>query len=189
MKVDFFKEDLRQAAHLMVGIVSVLLVQYIGFNSALLFLLAIFIVGLVLSNFKLLGGKVKLVDYLLSLTDRNDPIPGKGAMFFAAGILFLLVFAKPLDFALAMILLHAAGDAFATVIGLRFKQPLPWNNKKSWFGFTSFIVFGAVAAQFFIPLQTAFLYAFFLAIVESLNLSIDDNISVPVFALLLSKVV
>ncbi len=182
----FIKEDIRQAAHLGVGVAAVLIVMYVGFNSALFFMSIIFLIGLLLVNLKMLGGKFKPIDYLLELADRNTAIPAQGAMFFAAGIMLLLVYARPLEFALAMIMLHAVGDAFATVIGVRFKSPLPWNKSKSWAGLIAFICLGLLAAQFFIPFQRAFLYAFFLGIVESLPLPIDDNVSVPIAALILS---
>ncbi len=179
-------EDTRQVTHLLVGVAAVALVQYVGFNSALLFMFIIFVFGLLLANFKVLRGRIKIIDALLELTDRRTAIPGQGAMFFAIGILLLLTFARPLEFGLGIVLLHAAGDAFATMVGLRFHNPLPWNNRKSWTGLAAFVVFGVIAGQFFIPLHKAILYSIVLGIVESLPLPIDDNVSVPMAALIFS---
>ncbi len=188
IKSNLQKENLRQAVHLLIGIAAVFVVQFIGFNSALLLMAAVFLGGLFIANFKLLGGKVKLVDQFLQLVDREVAIPGQGAMYYAAGILLLLTFARPLDFALAVVVLHAAGDAVATLVGIRFKSPLPWNKNKSWHGFVAFIIAGVFTAQFFIPFHQAIVYSFILAVVESLAIAFDDNLSVPVAALLFKGV-
>lgn len=187
-KIDLQREDARQIIHLLIGIAAIIVVQFIGFNSALLLMAAIFLAGLFLSNFKLLGGRVKLVDTVLILFDREVRVPGRGAMYYAAGILVLLTFARPLEFALAMVALHAAGDAFATMVGMRFPSVLPWNSKKSWSGLGAFIVTGAFAAQFFIPFPQAILYAAVLGVVESLPVRVDDNASVPATAILMKWV-
>ncbi|MFH0713412.1 MAG: hypothetical protein V1722_03040 [Candidatus Micrarchaeota archaeon] len=180
------REDLRKVVHLLVGVAAVSIVQFVGFNSGLLFLVAIFLVGLLLANFKMLGGEVKAVDQILSVLDRGDSVPAKGAMVFAAGIIILLTYARPLEFALGIVLLHAAGDAFATIVGRRFsKHSLPWNREKTIAGIASYFIFGTLAALVFIPFPSVILYALVLAIVESLPLKVDDNLTVPLTALLL----
>mgnify|MGYP001610795728 CR=1 FL=1 len=179
------REDLRQLTHFGVAVATVLVVHFVGFNSSLLLISALFLFGLVLANIKILGGKVKLVDQFLALVDREVLIPGQGAMFFAAGILLLLTFQRPLELALGVIMLHGAGDAFATIVGIRFNSKLPWNSKKTWQGLVAFIVFGVLAASFFIPLTQAVTYAVILAFVESLALPLDDNVAVPASALIL----
>ncbi|MBI4406755.1 hypothetical protein HY571_02475 [Candidatus Micrarchaeota archaeon] len=186
--MNMFNEDLRQAAHLAVGITSVLAVLFIGLNSAILLMSIIFIGGLLLANFKLLGGKFKIIDAFLQLMERKTPVPGQGAMFFAAGTLLLLTFARPLEFGLGIIMLHTVGDAAATFIGRRFHTRLPWNTNKTLAGFVSFTAFGALSAGFFISAPQAFIYAALLAIVESLALPLDDNAAVPVAALLFKGV-
>ncbi len=180
-----FNEDLRQLAHVLVGVIAVLAVQFFGLNTSLLLMTILFLFGLVLANFRLLVGKVKVVEEFLVLMERKTPIPGQGAMFFAAGILLLLTFSRPLEFGLAIIALHSFGDAYATSVGRRFTTKLPWNKRKTVAGLLAFIVSGAVAAQFFIPVQQALIYSLVLALVESLPLRIDDNVSVPVAALVL----
>ncbi len=179
------REDLRQLTHFGVAIAAVLVVSFIGFNSSLLLIFVLFLFGLLLANAKALGGKVKIIDQFLALVDREVAIPGQGAMFFAAGILLLLTFQRPLELALAIIMLHGAGDAFATIVGIRFNSKLPWNQKKTWQGLAAFIVCGVAAASFFIPFTQAITYAVILAIVESLDLPLDDNVAVPVSALIL----
>ncbi len=186
--MNMFNEDLRQAAHFAVGIAAVLVVLFVGLNSSLLLMSVIFIGGLLLANFKNLGGKLEVIDAFLQLMERNIPVPGQGAMFFAAGVLLLLTYARPLEFGLGIIMLHTVGDAAATLIGRRFHTRLPWNTSKTLAGFVSFVVFGAVAAGFFMSAPQAFTYAALLAIVESLASPIDDNASVPIAALIFKGV-
>ncbi len=179
------KEDLRQVIHFGVALATVLVVRYIGFNSSLLLISTLFLFGLVLANAKMVGGKVKLVDQFLELVDRNVAIPGQGAMFFAAGIILVLTFLRPLELALGIVMLHGLGDAVATMVGIRSRAFLPWNKGKTWHGLIAFFIAGTVAASFFIPLPQAITYAVVLAVVESLQLPFDDNVTVPAASLVL----
>jgi uncharacterized protein (TIGR00297 family) len=83
----------------------------------------------------------------------------------------------------------AFGDGFATLIGRAVPiAPLPWNRIKSWGGFIAFIVAAGIAgigiAMFFgaPPLAMVAVAVIVAAIVESLPLGINDNISVPAAA-------
>jgi dolichol kinase len=85
----------------------------------------------------------------------------------------------------------ALGDGMATLIGQSApRQPLPWNRKKSLAGSLAFMCFGALGcavllkwmlpelswvAVGFIGVRTAIVAA----IIESLPLPIDDNVTVP----------
>src|SRR5215210_3680867 len=81
----------------------------------------------------------------------------------------------------------AFGDGFATLIGRALPiAPLPWNRIKSWGGFLAFVVGAGAAgvgiAMFFGAPSFALVAAAVIvaAIVESMPLGIDDNVSVPV---------
>jgi len=91
--------------------------------------------------------------------------------------------------------LLAAGDGMASIVGLSVGGPrLPWNPRKGWVGFTSFVVFGGAAAALLavwtlrLPLSAA-TSAWILvvivpmtllcALVESLSTTLDDNFTVP----------
>lgn len=180
-------EDNRQIFHLALGFAVLVLVALLGIKSALVLFSAIFLFGLVLANYKVLGGKIKVVDWFLDAFDRVEEIPAKGAMFYVAGMLLVLTFARPLEFAFALIALHAAGDAFATIVGRRFARGwrLPWNSAKTYPGVFAFIITGAAAAWVFLPFASAFAYAVFLGIVESLPFKFDDNLTVPIAGLAL----
>ena len=83
----------------------------------------------------------------------------------------------------------AFGDGFATLLGRAVPiAPLPWNGSKSWGGTLAFIGAAALGgggmALFFGAPSLAIVAAAVLvaAVVESMPLGIDDNISVPAAA-------
>lgn len=91
----------------------------------------------------------------------------------------------------------AVGDGMASLLGQALGGPrLPWNERKGWVGFLSFVVFGAAAAAFLwaftarLPLAVdaahwprtlgvSLALALAGALVESLPSTLDDNVTVP----------
>jgi len=91
----------------------------------------------------------------------------------------------------------AVGDGMASLVGQALGGPrLPWNERKGWVGFLSFVVFGAAAAAFLwaftarLPLAAdaahwprtlgvSLALALAGALVESLPSTLDDNVTVP----------
>jgi uncharacterized protein (TIGR00297 family) len=107
---------------------------------------------------------------------------------FAVTVL-IIVFHWHLEIAAVAWVLLAFGDGFATVLGRRIPlAPLPWNRAKSWGGLIAFVIFGgaaafAIARVFGAPHDVAIAVAVLVsAIVESLPLGIDDNLTVPFVA-------
>jgi uncharacterized protein (TIGR00297 family) len=81
----------------------------------------------------------------------------------------------------------AFGDGFATLAGKSIRGPrLPWNGDKTWSGFAACVAFGSIGAEavyvlFGVPpaMLAIVLLVLACAIVESLPLHIDDNLTVP----------
>jgi uncharacterized protein (TIGR00297 family) len=91
----------------------------------------------------------------------------------------------------------AVGDGMASLLGQATGGPrLPWNARKGWVGFASFVVFGAASAAllwaFTAPLPpgagaahwprtigVSLALALACALVESLPSTLDDNVTVP----------
>lgn len=132
-----------------------------------------------------------------------------GIRFYPVAVLIGLI-ALPLHLATAAWAILAVGDAFSNLVGRRYGTvKLPWHEKKSWAGTFGFFVTAFPAAavmlaycQHFAPGQTflsahgetglaaplalpallasAAVGAFVAAIVESLPISLDDNLSVTI---------
>lgn len=101
----------------------------------------------------------------------------------------IVVFNWHIEIAAVAWVLLAFGDGFATIIGRKLPlAPLPWNRAKSWGGVIAFVVFGgasafAIARLFGAPQDVAIAAAVLVsAIVESLPLGLDDNVTVPFIA-------
>lgn len=132
--------------------------------------------------------------------------PGDHARGYPAGILIyplsvlLLILAFPArpDIVAAAWGVLAAGDGTATLIGTRFgRTTLPWNREKTWVGTAAFAVGGAVAGAFLAwwtaaalapPPDLRFLIgapvaaALVAALVETIPVRLDDNLSTPLTA-------
>lgn len=106
-----------------------------------------------------------------------------------AVLVLIIVFRNELAFAAAGWVILAFGDGFASVFG-RWTPiaKLPWNRDKSWGGLIAFAIAAflgvfAVARVFHVPFSAPMIAAVLCcAIIESLPLGIDDNISVPLAA-------
>jgi len=122
-----------------------------------------------------------------------------GILLYPLSVLALVLwFWTALWMAAAVWALLAVGDGMASLLGQALGGPrLPWNHRKSWIGFCSFVVFGTASAAVLIAwtarlplsldawhvprtLGVAFFLALAGAVVESLPTTLDDNLTVPV---------
>ncbi|MFH0835375.1 MAG: hypothetical protein V1881_03460 [Candidatus Micrarchaeota archaeon] len=179
-------ETKRQAAHMAFGALLVGVGVTLGENALVAFLFACLAGGLALLNWHRLGGRNKLVDRVLDTFERRFvEFPGKGALMYVVGCLFLVTFSQSLSFALAMICVLAFGDGFATIIGVRGMHPLAWNKSKSVEGLAAFIVASVASASLFVPFNAVLFYSVILAFVEAIDFPVDDNLLIPAVAVLL----
>lgn len=103
--------------------------------------------------------------------------------------LLIVVFRDNLAIAAIAWVILAFGDGFATIAGRAIRGPrIPWNRDKSWSGFAAFIaagLFGALAMGAWMEYGNAWailLAVVAAAVVESLPLRVDDNLTVPATA-------
>jgi dolichol kinase len=89
----------------------------------------------------------------------------------------------------------AFGDGMSSLVGMTVGGPrLPWNLRKSWSGLAAFVLFGTLGAALLVSwvelisfrawasppvLGTVLLLALVCAVVESLPIKVDDNLSIP----------
>lgn len=106
-----------------------------------------------------------------------------------AVLLLILVFHDRLAFAAIAWALLAFGDGVATLVGQAMPiARLPWNRGKSWGGFLAFLAAGfagGLAVAYWMDYRAPFVVliaALAAAITESLDLGVDDNVTVPAAA-------
>jgi uncharacterized protein (TIGR00297 family) len=115
-------------------------------------------------------------------------------------VLLTLSFPHRLDIVAAAWGILAFGDGMATLVGLRFgRTRIPWNREKSVEGSCAFFLCGGIAAAFlawwcrpavvppayvWFSLGAPFAAAFVAALVETIPVRLDDNVSVPASAAL-----
>ena len=120
-----------------------------------------------------------------------------GILIYPLSVLGLvLAFRHDLWMAAAIWGVLALGDGMASIVGQAVGGPrLPWNPRKGWAGFSSFVICGAVAAALLtawtlhLPLGSwtsprilglAVPLAIACALVESMPTALDDNLTVPI---------
>lgn len=179
----------RQLIHIVLGLALVAVGALFGKQALVQLLLLALAVGLVLIQLKLEKRRLPGVDWVLKNFERKGvEVPGKGALNYVAGALLLLTLSKEFSFALAGIAILALADGVATIAGLYFatKTKLHWHPAKTWEGTTAFFVAGAIAALPFIGFAQAIAYSLALALIESVHVEVDDNLLIPLSALVLN---
>ena len=122
-----------------------------------------------------------------------------GILFYPLSVLLLiLAFPARLDVVAAAWGIMAFGDGAATIVGRRIGgRSVPWNVEKTMAGTTAFVVAGGLAGvilaawtraavepppPLLFTLGAPVLAAIFAALVETIRVRLDDNISVPIAA-------
>lgn len=179
--IDREDERARKAAHILSNLSACLSVWILGLQTtSYLVLLALF-VGILVMHLTIMGIKVPGIEGWLNKVGRVGETPGEGPFYNALGILFALgmLRSEPMA-AVAVILMFGLGDGFATYTGTTYgKHKLPWNKNKTIEGTLGFMA-GAMCALLIMPVPVTFLGAALGAIVESLPLKLNDNITLPI---------
>jgi farnesol kinase len=179
--IDRFDERARKAAHVLSNLSACLAILILGpQTTSYLVLLALF-VGIPVMHLTVMGIKVPGIEGWLKKVGRVGETPGEGPLYNALGILFALglLRSNPLA-AVAVILMFGLGDGLATYTGTTYgKHKLPWNRNKTMEGTLGFMA-GAMCALLIMPVSATLLVAALAAIVESLPLKLNDNITLPV---------
>lgn len=184
------REVARKLVHMGVGLIAFLVVFLGPLYSALAAVAAL------LSNLYLLprlGGK-----YLWRGHEEQRGRSVGIVLYPFSVLLLILVFWNHLEVAAAVWGILAFGDGMASLAGRGLPGPaLPWNARKSWSGTLAYFVFGAAGAALLLGhtltyqgeparwpfwIAVAAATAALAALVESLPLGVDDNLSVPLLA-------
>ena len=130
--------------------------------------------------------KLKVKSHFYRPSERNH---SQGAIMYFL-VLLILVIVAPLYIVAASWAILALGDGMATLFGQHFKaKALPWSKDKTFSGSVAFVVFATLGSFILLKwmivgptsfelLTVSFEASVVAAIVESLPLKINDNLSV-----------
>ena len=175
----------RDVLHILVGFAAVFL-KYLSRAEAIFAAVAIFITIYLLA----MPSKSRFFNVVARGDDWKRGY-ARGPLFFGLVAIFLILF-FPLYIAAVCIVIIGFGDGFATVIGKRFgRTHVGWAKKeKTVEGMVAFFFFASISSflilRFMLEasairlLSYAVITSFVGALVEILDLTLDDNLSVPV---------
>lgn len=177
-------ETPRQLLHLVVGLFALLLYWLTWPQAALLAAAAVTFNLIVLP---------RIAPQVFRDSDQRRRWTSGIVLYPLAVLGLILIFRSQLHLAATAWAILAAGDGMATLAGVHVTSArLPWNRHKSVAGLSAFIVFGAAAAVgtmwWTAPspdawmLATAALAAVVAGFAETVPISLDDNLTVPMVA-------
>lgn len=172
-------EVLRKVVHFLLGLGIAICIPLFDKQIVLAaFVIAIF-VGFILSDALSRGYSIPLVSRVVTVLERKDVLPGKGTLYFAVSIFFILVF-FPLTVVVPAVICLAVLDGVATLVGIKFGNHRIWQGKSlegTFAGIGATILALIVLTPLTLPLVLA---AAITAGIVELFTPIDDNLVIPV---------
>ncbi|MEK6983072.1 MAG: diacylglycerol/polyprenol kinase family protein [Nanoarchaeota archaeon] len=175
----------RQIFHLLLGVAIVFLIKFGAISKNII--LAIIVIGLLLSHLIKKKTKIPIVYQLLRKFERDEELnrfPGRGIIFYFIGIYFvMLLFTK--EIVMASIMVLALGDSISHLYGLHFgKIKHPLSRTKFLEGTVAGVFAGFIGASAFVPWHEAFFASLAAMTVEAIEIKIgaeqvNDNLIVP----------
>jgi len=138
--------------------------------------------GIILVDLILRGHTVPVLSALVQYGDRCDPLPGKGAFFFAVSALACIIL-FPVPLVVPALVALAVLDSVTTLAGLRFGRHRICNGK-SWEGTISGIAATVLCLLPFLTLPGALAASVVAGVIELFS-PIDDNLVIPMGVCLL----
>lgn len=174
----------RKVNHVGMGILFIFILFYFGRIPLLYFLIVLLLTGSIIIFLMHRGRRMPIASWMVDRFEREEArFPGYGAFWYVVGsLLLVLSVADPNEIASAVVVL-ALGDAAATLFGIRNgRHRHRYNPEKTVEGTAAFFIF-SLPACIFSGWEGAALAALG-AIVESLPLPVDDNLTIPLAAIL-----
>jgi len=184
MKRGNFNFELRRKLfHFFFGIFLIFILIFFGRIDLIIFLSFFLTLGGIVIVLMRQGRKIPIAGWFEETFEReNVKFPGYGAFWYVVGALLLALLLSSTEEIAAAIVALAAGDSAATIFGIRGRHPLPYNRIKTVEGSFAFFVFSLPACLFVGWMGVAL--AAIAAIVEGLDTPVDDNLLIPVTAIL-----
>ena len=122
----------RKLVHLVFGLLIARMVFSAGQAAAIAILAGGLLIGVVLVDLILRGYQLPVFSALVKNLDRNDCLPGRGALTFAVSALTCVVL-FPVTISVPAIVTLAVLDSVTTIVGQRYGRTRIYNGK-SWEG-------------------------------------------------------
>ena len=171
------REIVRQLIHLCFGLGIAALVLFLDHALVVAVMAMGLLIGVFLVDLILRGYTVPVVSPLLHYGDRCDPLPGKGALFFAVSALACIIL-FPVPVVVPALVTLSVLDSVTTLAGVQFGRHRIFNGK-SWEGTLSGIALTIVALIPFLTIPGAVVASVIAGIIELFS-PIDDNLVIPV---------
>lgn len=178
-------ETLRKLIHLVFGLGIAAMVLTLDRTLAIQVLVLGLFCGIILVELILKGYHVPVFSRLVATLDRSDPLPGRGAFYFAVSALTCVVI-FPAEIAVPALVTISVLDCVTTLVGVRFGRTRIYNGK-SFEGTLAGIAVTAVALLPFLSLPGTLVVAATAGVIELLS-PIDDNLVVPVCTCILLSI-
>jgi phytol kinase len=171
------RETVRQLIHLCFGLGIAALVFFIDRTIVISVMAGGLFIGVVLVDLIFRGHQIPVISPLVQYGDRCDPLPGKGAFFFAVSALSCIIL-FPVSIVVPGLVALAVLDSVTTLVGVRFGRHRIYNGK-SHEGTLSGVAVTIIALVPFLTVPGAFVAAGIAGIIELLS-PVDDNLVIPV---------
>ncbi|MDD1656046.1 MAG: phosphatidate cytidylyltransferase [Methanomicrobiales archaeon] len=169
-------ETPRQLVHLLFGLGIAAAIAFIDRPTMLAIMVISLFFGFLLSDALSRGHHIEGVSPLVEALERQNVLPGKGALLFVFSALVCLFFFEPKVVIPAIIALSVL-DGVATLAGLRYGRHRIFNGK-SWEGAGAGIAAAFLALLVILPPAPAFAAAVLAGVIE-LVAPVDDNLLIP----------
>jgi dolichol kinase len=176
------QELARKLIHLFFGLGIAGLVLVLDHTSAMAVLAGGLFFGLIIVDLILRGYTLPVFSAVLDYVDRRDPLPGKGALFFAVSALTCVIL-FPVAVVVPALVSLAVLDGVATIAGIRFGRTRI-SNGKSVEGTVAGIFVTFLVLLLLISIPGALIVAVIAGIIEMFS-PVDDNLVIPVSICLL----
>jgi len=180
------QELARKLIHLIFGLVIVGIVLVLDHTTATAVLAGGLFIGIILIDLILRGYTLPVFSVVVNYVDRCDPLPGKGALFFAVSALACVIL-FPVPVVIPALVTLAVLDGVATIAGTRFGRTCIYNGKSAE-GTVAGIFVTFLVLLLFMSVPGALIIAVIAGIIELFS-PVDDNLVIPVSICILLTVI
>jgi phytol kinase len=167
----------RKLIHVIFGLGIAGIILVLDHTSAMAVLAGGLFFGLILIDLILRGYTLPVFSAVVNYVDRNDPLPGKGALYFAVSALTCVIL-FPVEVVVPALVSLAVLDGVAAIAGIRFGRTRIYNGK-SLEGTVAGIFFTFLVLLLFISIQGALIVSVVAGIIEMFS-PVDDNLVIPI---------